>query len=342
MTFDPNIINKTYVLSDDQGDSRVAQNMYIIAHESGSKYDEDDPKALLHEVQNEKNNYNGENPYVHFFVGYMDGKAQVFQIGEPGYVAWGALDANPYAPVQVEFAHVYQNDQGAFSETYKLYVELIRYYADKYGIPKQVDMGTIGTKGVKSHLWVTENYGGTHTDPYDYFYKMGVSKEKFVNDIANGISGGNSSNSSKPQAMPKRNVITIKNAPVTGVNAWKKDGTMINGSSDTFKNGTSWQSAKLIKVAGIPMYQVATDEYIPKKYTDQAGIVTINAIKGVPSFTGNFEDTGKRYSDYSAWKTSDTDFLVDTEGKVQQDQVFFKIATDQYINGYYTIGGGNK
>ena len=33
---------------------------------------------------------------------FSAGAEGIFQIGEPGYIAWGALDANPYAPFQIE------------------------------------------------------------------------------------------------------------------------------------------------------------------------------------------------------------------------------------------------
>ena len=151
--FNPNIINKTYTLGDYQGDTRLASNRFIILHESGNDNDKRDPQALLHEVQYMHNNYG--SAYVQFFVGYMDGKAQVYQIGEPGYVSWGALTANPYAPVQIEFART--GDKQQFREAYRLYVEVARYYANAYGIPLTLDSGG---NGIKTHQWVTNNFGG--------------------------------------------------------------------------------------------------------------------------------------------------------------------------------------
>ncbi|WP_099974845.1 hypothetical protein [Lactobacillus terrae] len=44
------------------------------------------------------------NAYTTHFVGAYDTKEKIYQIGEPGYVFWGALNANSYALVQIEFA----------------------------------------------------------------------------------------------------------------------------------------------------------------------------------------------------------------------------------------------
>jgi len=105
-------INYDYTLGEYQGDSRVAYPWYIILHESGNQNDVNDSSAVLHEVQYMKNNYN--NAYATFFVG---GGGQVFQIGEPGYVAWAALAGNSYSPVQIELART--SDRATFEKYYR-------------------------------------------------------------------------------------------------------------------------------------------------------------------------------------------------------------------------------
>ncbi|HDW9236209.1 TPA: peptidoglycan recognition protein, partial [Campylobacter coli] len=167
-------INKEFMLVANEGDSRKAQNWYIIAHETAN------PRATgRNEASYMKNNW--RNAYTTHIVG--DGI--VYLIGEPGYVSWGALDANCYAPAQIELQHT--TDKALFEKNYRVYVELIRDLCNQFGIPKTLDAGGKGIKGVKSHQWVTQNYGGDHTDPYGYLASMGISKEQFARDIANGF-----------------------------------------------------------------------------------------------------------------------------------------------------------
>lgn len=171
-------INKEFALGDNQGDSRVAQNMYIILHETAN------PKSTgRNEATYMHNNY--QNAYTQFIVG--DGL--VYQVGEPGYVAWGALNGNPYSPVQIELQHT--SDPALFKKNYAIYIELARDMANKYGIPLSLDAGGAGTKGIKTHNWITQNYGGDHTDPYGYLASMGVSKAQLASDLSKAINSGN-------------------------------------------------------------------------------------------------------------------------------------------------------
>ena len=172
-------ISKTYALSGSQGDSRTAQKLYIIAHDTGNDNNKGAGSAK-NEASYMKSHYSAA--YTHFIV---DDTA-IYQVGEPGYVAWGALDANPYSPMQVELAHV--NSQKRFNESYKRYIWLIRYYAKKYNIPLALDAGGTGTKGIKSHNWCTKHYGGSHVDPYGYLAKWGISKAQFAKDLKAGVS----------------------------------------------------------------------------------------------------------------------------------------------------------
>ncbi|MGY5995222.1 N-acetylmuramoyl-L-alanine amidase, partial [Enterococcus faecium] len=59
--------------------------------------------------------------------------------------------------------------------------------------------------GIKSHLWVTQNIWGDHTDPYGYLSEMGVSKEKLAYDLAHGFTDENPTTSeNKPVIDPTR------------------------------------------------------------------------------------------------------------------------------------------
>lgn len=177
-------INNEFNLGANEGDSRKAENYFIIVHETANS-----SATGRNEATFMKRNW--QNAYTTDIIG---DKGIDYRVGEWGYVSWGALNANPYAPVQIELQH--SLDKAIFQENYKAYIELIRKACDTFGIPKTLDSGGQWTKGVKSHDWISRNWGGDHTDPYGYLAKMGISKAQFAKDIANGL-GGNTV--SKPQ-----------------------------------------------------------------------------------------------------------------------------------------------
>lgn len=166
-------VNHEFALGANEGSSQLAQNRYIIVHDTAN------PNASgRNEATYMKRNW--RNAYTSHIVG--DGI--VYQVGEPGYVSYGALNANPYAPAQIELQAT--PDKVLFAKNYAVYVDLIRDLCNQFGIPKTLD-NIYGTNGAKSHLWVTNNFGGDHTDPYGYLASMGISKAQFANDIANGL-----------------------------------------------------------------------------------------------------------------------------------------------------------
>ncbi|MDC4184571.1 N-acetylmuramoyl-L-alanine amidase [Loigolactobacillus coryniformis] len=169
-------INKQFAFGANEGSSQKTQSLYIILHEVGV-----DNSSARANAAYFKNNWSTAETYSTFVVG-ADG---IYQVGEPGYVAWAALNANPYAPVQIEFERT--NDANRFKKGYANYIALAREMADKYGIPKTLDAGGAGTPGIKSHLWVTNNYGGDHVDPYGYLASHGISKSQLAKDLANGV-----------------------------------------------------------------------------------------------------------------------------------------------------------
>lgn len=167
-------INTQHTLAQNEGSSVKATPLYIIIHDTAT------PNAPAVNVAiYEKRTWN--TAYVHFAVDWNE----ICQIGEPGYVAWGALDANPYAPVQIELCNT--DNQDEFKRSYANYIELIRHYAEVYGIPLTLDAGGAGTPGIKTHAWVTANYNGDHQDPYAYLASHGISKSQLARDLANGV-----------------------------------------------------------------------------------------------------------------------------------------------------------
>lgn len=185
-------INNEFNLAPNEGSSSLAYQNYIIIHETANE-----TATGRNEATYMKNNW--FNAYTTDIVG--DGGI-VYRVGSPGYVSWGALSANPYAPAQIELQHTH--DRALFEKNYKTYVELIRDYCRQFNIPMTLDT-PYPNRGVKSHLWVTNTYGGTHTDPYGYLSEMGVSKTKLANDIANGFTDDNPTTSDdKPVIDPTR------------------------------------------------------------------------------------------------------------------------------------------
>lgn len=170
-------IDYTYAFNANQGSSQRASHSFVILHEAGIEA----PGRNI--AANMKNNYTPYTAYSTFVVG--DG-GHVYQVGAPGYVAYAAGDANGYSPVQIELQRTY--DKAVFDKNYATYIELARDYANKYGIPLTLDAGGAGTPGIKSHLWITQNVWGDHTDPYAYLASMGVSKAKLASDLTNGTS----------------------------------------------------------------------------------------------------------------------------------------------------------
>lgn len=205
-------INNEFNLSPNEGSSQVAQPNLIILHETANE------KATgRNEATYMKRSW--QKAYTTDIIG--DGGV-VYRIGTPGYVSWGAGNANPYAPVQIELQHTH--DKATFDLNYKAYIEYTRDMAKKFNIPLTLDSGsTVWDKGVKSHAWVSANVWGDHTDPYGYLNEMGVSKEKLANDLANGLdSSNNQATPSKPTTPSQHDKVVAASPAKHQGNAWGK------------------------------------------------------------------------------------------------------------------------
>lgn len=209
-------IDTSYALSGSEGASQVAKRVYLILHDAGNM-----GATARNIAKYEKRTWS--DAYVHFAAG-AEG---VFQIGEPGYVAWGALDANPYAPVQIELENT--TNQADFEKGYVNYINLAREMANKYGIPLTLDAGGKGTPGIKTHRWVTDNIGGNHVDPYGYLASHGITKEQLAHDLANGL-GGTDDIVREPVTV-QQNTVTQN---VSGSGTTNDDGFIITNENGVF------------------------------------------------------------------------------------------------------------
>ena len=167
-------ISKEFALSGSEGSSQKAKKNVIILHDVGNL------------GTNGRNNASymsrtWNNAYTHFVI---DGDT-AYQVGEPGYVAWGALDwGNRNAVVQIEIDN--STDKAHFKKSYTTYINLTRDMAKKYDIDLDLDLNN--NYGIKTHKWITDNKAGDHQDPYGYLSKMGISKAQLAKDLKNGIS----------------------------------------------------------------------------------------------------------------------------------------------------------
>lgn len=174
-------VSKVFALNANQGSGDKARHNYIIIHDTANDNNKGKDSAK-NEASYMKRNINGQYPaYTHMIVNDV----AAYEVGEPGYVAWGAGNANYDSPFQIELAHV--DTQARFNKSYANFIELIRKYAKIYSIPLTFDKGKAGNRGVKSHYWVSKNIWGDHTDPFKYLEKWGISKKQLAHDIKYGI-----------------------------------------------------------------------------------------------------------------------------------------------------------
>lgn len=211
--------DRSYQLGNGQGSTRLAVKRIIIAHSTAN------PDAT---GKNEAIYMHGHfgNAYTHA-IADID---RVYIIGEPPYIAWGAgVNANPYSPFQIELAEY--TDKTKALAAYKNYISAIREYAVKYDIPLNLDDGN--TKGIKTHKWVSANYGGTdHQDPYAYLAGIGINQAQFAADIKNGIgsTAAKPTVPAKPAPKPASTSNTIYSLHVLG-ESWLADVTNANNSN---------------------------------------------------------------------------------------------------------------
>ena len=170
-------IDYRYALPAGKGDDETAANNYLILHEVGTESGAATNARYFHDT------VDTNEAYVTFVVG--DG-GKVYQVGRPGQVSWSAgRVANHNAPVQIELGRTYNS--GQFWQDYVTYVRVARDMAGKYGIPLTLDAGGAGTRGIKSHYWVTKNIWGDHVDPYGYLSRFGVTQAKLAHDLLYGV-----------------------------------------------------------------------------------------------------------------------------------------------------------
>ncbi|MGM8034934.1 peptidoglycan recognition protein family protein [Listeria monocytogenes] len=166
---------------------------FVVAHETAN-----DNATIDNEASYMSRNW--QNAFVTHFVG---GGGRVIQVAETGFVSWGAgSKANGYAFAQIELCRT--KDKATFLKDYVVYCQLLVDLAKKADIPVTLDSGSKSSdKGIKSHDWVTKKLGGTtHSDPYGYLAKWGISKAQFAKDLSSAAKNGTISKPAKPASKP--------------------------------------------------------------------------------------------------------------------------------------------
>lgn len=168
-------VSKQYALASAEGDARRTTGKMIVLHSTANL---NAPAA--NNAAFEKRTWNSNSAYVHYIVG--DGI--VYEVGTPGYRAWGAgQTANALAPVQVEMEE--SSDVAKQKRIYATYIALVRDMASKYGVPLTLDAA--GNTGIKTHDWCSKTYHETdHTDPWAALARIGVDRAQLASDLAHG------------------------------------------------------------------------------------------------------------------------------------------------------------
>ncbi|MFS7399047.1 SH3 domain-containing protein [Carnobacterium maltaromaticum] len=241
----------------------LTTNEFVIAHESGNANNVG-PDSLEREISFMSNNFN--SAFVSHWVG---GGGRAVQIAPTGFIQWGAGPrANGRAYAQVELART--NNAETFKKDYVTYVNLLRQLAKEAGVPVSLD--AYG-KGIKSHLWVTQNLGGTdHSDPYAYLAQWGISKTQFAADVANGIDSSNEvkPNPIQPPVNPSPPVTTPStgktlNLPATST-SWRIYGlnsSPVAGNEVGFLNPSLFGglSYSILSDRGNGVYEISTRDF---------------------------------------------------------------------------------
>lgn len=303
------LIDRSFAFGSGMGDGRTAQRKYVILHDTGNATNNSTDSAYREASYMFRNWQNANTTYV---VGWD----RAYVLSAPGYVSWGAGNANPYAPVQLELSHY--ADKTKAMQAYRNWVELAVQSAKDYGIPVNLDQGVSGTAGIKTHKWVSDNIWGDHQDPYGYLTEIGVSKSQLAVDLANGTSS---------VAAPDPNIVTVVYSGHGGVRLLNAKGQWLSRWLDP---GTRWRAYGTAVIRNEEMVLLGGDQYVPMRYTDWAGDVAQIIYPG-PGGVGLLNSKGKYIGKYvqpeTRWKT----FGV----AVIRGQVMYSLGGDQYIPKIY-------
>lgn len=148
-------------------------------------------------------------------------------------------------------------------------------------------------------------------------------------------------------------VITINYFPGYGVCCYDSNGNMNSESNKRFKTGTQWKFADQRIINGRIMYQVSTDEYIPKEYTQfgdgkedysfpaqSTSTITMKYNSNHGDLVYNSQgipvdlNRQKSFTNGSSW--------ICNNSRIINNQEMFQVSSDEYIPLKYTSVGYNQ
>lgn len=111
-----------------------------------------------------------QDAFVHYFCDYQT----ILDVADDDYVSWGCGGGNKYF-INIELCQTKRTDR--FIESYHRWC----WIAAKVLHDNQ--LGVVDGKSIVSHKWVSENIGGTHTDPHEYLASHGYTWDNVLQDV---------------------------------------------------------------------------------------------------------------------------------------------------------------
>lgn len=253
----------------------------------------------------------------------VSGKNNIFGIkGTPGTLCWTYeySNGNRYS------TQAYFKDFSSLSDCIKYHNSLLATSSYYQGIVGQ------------ANYRVAAQYLKAYATAPDYVSQVIGTIE------SNGLSSWDQeafNQNNYPHQAVDTSTITIKYVPGYGVLGYDDGGNSISNSNKTFIDGSQWKTAGTKVINGEEMYKVATNEYIPMKYTTVGanGTVTINYAQGYGVMGYHLDGSSVAGSNLvlktgSIWKTSGAAMI--------NGQIMYKIATDEYVPKEFTQYGNGK
>lgn len=162
-----------------------------------------------------------------------------------------------------------------------------------------------------------------------------LQSSDYNNDLSNNLTAWDQeafNQTSFPMKPIDMSVATVKSVSGYGINAYDSD-----GSRDVFMDGIAWKVGEQRMINGQEMLQVATNEWIPRQYTNlDASVITVNGIPGggVNTYDLNGNFAGTVLTSGTQWKS---DQFATINGKS-----VYRVATNMYISEQWTQFGSGK
>ncbi|WP_129045450.1 glycoside hydrolase family 73 protein [Companilactobacillus metriopterae] len=134
-----------------------------------------------------------------------------------------------------------------------------------------VDMSVITINYVPNYGVNAYNSSGEYVSGSNQVFKNGTSWKTSGSQVINGQEmyevATNEYIPVSDTTEYNNGVVVVNYQPNYGVLGYRLDGSSIPGSNSVLKTGTTWKTDGAALINGQVMYRIASDEYIPKEYT---------------------------------------------------------------------------